>query len=357
LRTASVGLICLLGLVAGCKEDTAASPPLARVRAVTAELTDFAPPVTVTGVVAARQQTALSFRVSGKMRERLVNPGEHVTANQPLARLDPDEQQHEIEAAKAGLDSAQALLRQSTASYERQRGLLATGNTTRRDYDQAEANMRQAQAQVEQARAQLASANDQLAYTVLVPGAPGIIVARSAEAGQVVAQAQPVYTLALDGPRDVIVNVNEWVLNNVVLDKGIAVALVSDPKVTAVGDVREISPAVDPSTMTISVKIGLRETPPTFGLGSLVNATSPMKSRRLFLLPWHAIFEREGKPAVWVVDKQSQTVSLKPVEIDRYTRDTIAVTGGIESGQTVVTAGGQVLRPGQKVEVVPERKP
>ncbi|MDI1282938.1 MAG: efflux RND transporter periplasmic adaptor subunit [Reyranella sp.] len=328
--------------------------PLTRVKATTAELVEFAPTVTLTGVIAAQVETELSFRVGGKISERLVNVGDPVIINQLLARLDPVEQEAELQSAKAGLTSAEAQLRQSTASFERQKNLLTTGNTTRREHDQAEAAMRSAQSQVDQARAQLASAQDQLSYTELRADADGIVTARAVEAGQVLSQAQAVYTVARDGPRDAVFNVGEWALANVVMDKGLAISLVSDPAVATTGDVREISPAVNASTMTIAVKVGLRQTPPAMTLGSVVNGKGPMKQRKVFLLPWGALFELAGNPAVWVVDPRSNTVSLTPVAIDRYNRDTIAVTGGLQAGQIVVTAGTQLLRPGQKVEIATE---
>ncbi|MDP2333996.1 MAG: efflux RND transporter periplasmic adaptor subunit [Reyranella sp.] len=349
--------LAIFGLLAGCKEDAATPPPLTRVKAVPAELVDFAPAITLTGIIAAQVETELSFRISGKISERLVNVGDPVVRDQVLARLDPVEQEAELESAKAGMQSAEAQLRQTTASFERQKNLLTTGNTTRRDYDQAEAALRSARAQMEQARAQLASAEDQLSYTALRADADGIVTARAAEAGQVVAQAQSVYTVARDGPRDAVFNVHEWALANIVADKGLAISLEHDPAVATTGDVREISPAVNPSTMTITVKVGLRETPPAMALGSVVNGVGPTKQRKVFLLPWGALFEIDGKPAVWVVDPSGSTVSLTPVEIDRYNQGVIAVTGGLASGQIVVTAGVQLLRPGQKVEIVPERKP
>lgn len=105
--------------------------------------------------------------------------------------------------------------------------------------------------------------------------------------------------------------------------------------------------------MTVMVKVGLRETPSAMSLGVVVNGTAPMKAHKVFLLPWGALFEIDGKPAVWIVDPRSSTVSLRPVVIDRYNRDTIAVTGDIETGQTVVYAGSKVLRPGQKVDIRP----
>lgn len=331
--------------------------PLTRVKAVTAELVDFAPAITLTGIIAAQVETELSFRVSGKITERLVNVGEPVARDQILARLDPVEQEAELESAKAGVTSAEAQLKQASASFDRQKNLLTTGNTTRREHDQAEAALRTAQAQMEQARAQLASAGDQLSYTILRADADGIVTGRAAEAGQVVAQAQAVYTVARNGPRDAVFNVHEWALANVTIDKGLAISLVSDPLVTTIGDVREISPAVNAATMTIAVKVGLRQTPPAMILGSVVNGTGPMRQRKVFLLPWGALFEIDGKPAVWVIDRRSNTVSLKPIDVDRYNHGVIAVTGGLENGQIVVSAGVQMLRPGQKVEIAAEAKP
>ena len=198
LRATTICWLFCLVVVAGCKEDAPEGAPLTRVKVVTTEIVDFAPPITLTGVIAAQVRTDLSFRLSGKISERLVNVGDHVVLNQVLARLDPDEQQAELVSAQAGVASAEAMVRQATAAFERQKDLLGRGNTARRDYDQAEASLRSANAQLDQAHADLKVAQDQLAYTELRADADGIIVARMAEAGQVVAQAQPIYT---PGPR------------------------------------------------------------------------------------------------------------------------------------------------------------
>jgi RND family efflux transporter MFP subunit len=351
MRVSLLSGVLVAALLAGCRQD-AASPPITRVNVVTAEITDFAPGVTITGIIAAQVQSEVSFRVAGKIAARLANVGDHVTANQVLARLDPDEQQAEVRAAQAGVHSAEATLRQTTSAFERQKNLLTTGNTTRREHDQAEAAARSAEAQLAQAQSQLAQVTDQLGYTELRAGADGIIVSQMAEAGQVVAQAQPVFVLARDGGRDAVFNVHEWALANVALDKGIQVALVSDPSVKTPATVRLVSPAVDAISMTVQVKLALAATPPAMTLGRLVNGTALTRARKVVLLPWSAVFEQDGKPAVWLVD--GDVVSLKPVEIERFNRDTIAVTG-LASGQKVVSAGGQVLRPGQKVEIAEAR--
>jgi membrane fusion protein, multidrug efflux system len=173
-----------------------------------------------------------------------------------------------------------------------------------------------------------------------------------AEAGQVVAQAQPVFGLAQDGDRDAVFNVHEWALANTALDTAITVSLLRDPAIRSAATVRLVSPAVDTSSMTVQVRLTLAQTPAAMTLGSLVNGTATEQARKVFLLPWSALFEQGGKPAVWLVDPSSATVSLRPVAIERFTREAIAVTG-LQSGQKVVSAGGQMLRPGQKIEVAP----
>jgi RND family efflux transporter MFP subunit len=340
-------------LLAGCKEEAQPQPPVFRVKAVKAELSDFAPRISLTGAVMARDQSDLSFRVGGKVVERMVDVGDHVEKGQILARLDPREQEADVDSASAGIDSAEAQLKQSTASFERQKTLLATGVTTRREYDQIESAFKSAQAQLDTARSQLAAAKVQLDHTVLRADADGVIVARLVEAGQVVAQAQAGFTLARDGARDAVFNVHEWVLTNVDPDVPVEIALVSDPSVKTSGTVRDVAPAIDASTATIAVKVALADPPPKMTLGTLVTGTGQLRKQQVILIPWSALFEIDGNPAVWVVDPRSRVVSLTPVVIDRFTRDKIALKSGIAPGESVVTAGTQSLRPGQQVAIAP----
>src|ERR1700754_3273170 len=101
-------MVCF-GLLAACRNEPAPQAPLTRVKAVTAEIVDFTPSMTLTGVVEARTKTDLSFRISGKISERIANVGDHVVTGQILAKLDPDEQREEVVSAKASVASAEAL--------------------------------------------------------------------------------------------------------------------------------------------------------------------------------------------------------------------------------------------------------
>ena len=92
-------------------------------------------------------------------------------------------------------------------------------------------------------------------------------------------------------------------------------------------------------------------------LGAAVTGSAQFKARRLVILPWSALASRDGEPAVWVVNRQTRAVSLKPVTIDAYKTGELLIRDGLEPGEIVVTAGGQLLRPDQTVALAPEAAP
>jgi membrane fusion protein, multidrug efflux system len=344
--------LVLLMLLAGCTDPAPQGPPpLTRIKVIAAQFSDFAPKVTLTGTISAQVQSDLAFRVSGKMIERTVDVGDHVTADQVLARLDPQAQQANLESAKAAVQSAEAQLKQAAATFDRQKTLLANGFTTRRDHDSAEEAMRSAQALLDTAQAQLTSAQDQIAYTELKAGASGIITARYAEAGQVVEQARAIFTIAEDGSRDAVFDVYEAIFAEAERDRPVEITLVSDPRVTTTAKVREVSPAVDSSNGTVRVKTGLVATPPAMTLGAIVTGTGQLNQRQVIKLPSSVLFELDGKPAVWVVDPARHQVALKPIVVERYVIGAVIVTSGIAPGDLVATSGIQLLRPGQQVAI------
>lgn len=325
---------------------------LAQVRVVAAALAPVSERVVLTGDIQAKFLSNIAFRVSGKIQERLVEVGEHVTADQVLARLEPQEQQFNVDTAQAALASAEALLTQAKVSFERQQSLMRSGYTTRTAYDQAEQTLRTTQASVESAKAALGNAREQFSYTELKTGVAGMITARNAEAGQVVQSGQTVFTLAQDGPRDAVFIVSETLLAEPPEGKTIDIILLSDPRVRTTGTVREISPAVDPSSGGVRVKIGLSKVPPEMSLGATVAGIGQIRTRPAVSLPWSALFRWQDRPAVWVLDPGSGTVAPKTVTIERYAGSAIVLSDGIAPGERVVVAGIQLLRPGQTVAVV-----
>ncbi len=340
-------------LLSACFEEKSTSPPSPKgVLAVEARLSDFASSAILSGSVSARFETQLSFRVSGRIIERNVEVGSHVNAGDVLARIDPIQQQADVEVAKASLVAAEAQLRQATLALKRQQELLASQITSKASYDQAEAALRTAQGTVDAAQAVLASVKDTLSFTQLRADADGIITARNAEVGQVQQAAQTVFTLAHDGTRDAVFNVFESLFLYYQPDASIEVSLLSDPSVKISATVREVSPTIDSSTGTIRVKVDLGERGTSMPLGAIVSGRFSYESKRVILLPWSAMASVDGKPAVWLIDSKSSKVGLQPVQVSDYETGQFTVTKGLKDGDLVVSEGGKLLRSGQRVTIL-----
>jgi membrane fusion protein, multidrug efflux system len=336
--------------LSGCNDKAAA--PTARAAIVRTEIVqprDRQASVTLTGEIQARFRPDLSFRVSGRVLERLVDVGAHVNAGEVLARLDPAEQQADLDASTAAVAAAEAQLRVARATFDRQSYLISSGFTTSVAYDQAKEGLRTAESTLETAKAQLGTAKDALGYSELRAGAAGMITARNVEVGQVVQAAQTVFTLAQDGDRDAIFDVPESMPFGEVDGGHVSLRLVSDPDVTAVGQVREISPAVDPKSSTVRVKVAIQNPPAAMTLGSAIAGTAPAKAATEITLPWTALMAAGSKPAVWIVEPKTRKASLKPVTIGAHEAGAVLIKAGLKAGDRVVVDGGKLLSSGQPV--------
>jgi RND family efflux transporter MFP subunit len=353
---AAAGCAALGLLLAGCEQKSATAPTPREVRTETVRLSERRQSITLTGDVQARVLADLSFRVSGRVTERLVEVGAHVKAGQVLARIDPAEQQADLDSAEAAVAAAESQVKVATSNFNRQQTLLASGFTTRATFDQAQETRRTAEGSLEAARAQLGTAKDALTYTELRADADGTITARNIEVGQVAQAAQSAFTLAHDGARDAVLDVYEAALSLKFDDSKVALALVADPSVTAKGTVREVSPTIDPKSGTVRIKIAIETPPPAMELGSAVLATGFIRPEQRIVLPWSALTATGKTPAVWLVNDTDKTVSLKPITIEDYETGTIVVSAGLKPGDRVVTDGGKLLSVGQQISFKEETR-
>lgn len=350
VRPTMVVCLGLVFMLAGCGKEQV-EQVLPRVVVQQVQPTDFAARVTLTGDVQARVQTDLSFRVGGKIIARSVDVGDHVKANQVLARLDPKDLQNTVDSAKAEVFAEQARVTQTSAAFVRQQKLLPKGYTSQSEYDSAQAALRSSQSALKAAQAQLANAKEQLSYTALVSQADGVITARQAEVGQVVQATMPVFSLAVDGDRDAVFNVYESLLVNPGGDKQVKVSMIDDPGIWAMGQVREITPTVSAQSGTVQVKVALRDVPEGMTLGAPVTASASAQGKPSIELPWSALTKALSEPAVWVVG-EGDKAQLRKVQVARYLTGKVVINEGLEAGEVVVVGGGQLLNPGIRVEKV-----
>ncbi|MFI4994891.1 MAG: efflux RND transporter periplasmic adaptor subunit [Hyphomicrobiales bacterium] len=349
-------LIAAAALIAatltGCDKPVAPTTQARPVRTVTVERLAEGETVSMTGQVKAKDQVSLAFRLDGRMIERPVNVGDVVKAGQVVARLDPQNQQNALRSAQANLAAAEAQLAEAHLTFLRKQQLVKQGWVSQAQFDTAEQALKTAEAQVDSAKARLRTAQDEESYTVLVADAPGVVTSKGAEPGEVVRAGQMIVEVARQGGLDAVFDVPEQLIRTGPRDPLVEIALTDDPQVRATGRVREVSPQADTTTRTFQVKVGIINPPEGMRLGSTVTGRIKLSAPPGMEVPASALTEADGRPAVWLVDPQSQTVSLRNVEVLRYDPASVVISQGLETGEIVVTAGVQTLRPGQKVRVL-----
>jgi membrane fusion protein, multidrug efflux system len=346
-------VVALVASLGACGEDAKTEAPQARpVRTVTVEKREAGVPITLTGRIEAEDEVALAFRIAGRLLENDRKLGDRVEPGQLVARLESQNERNALRTAQANLAAAQGQLTQARNHFERQDTLLKQGWTTRANHDQAKQAQQTAQSQVDAAEAQLKAAHDLVSFTELKADAPGVVTAIGPGAGEVVQAGQMILRVARKDGRDAVFDVPAQLIRSAPSDPRITVNLTDDPSVTASGRVREIAQQADPVTRTFAVKVGLTDPPPAMRLGATVNGRMEIESVPVMEIPATALTEFNRQPAVWIVDPSSRTVSIRNVDILRYDPARVAVSGGLDTGEVVVTAGVQALHPGQKVRLL-----
>ncbi|MFD1199295.1 efflux RND transporter periplasmic adaptor subunit [Brucella gallinifaecis] len=355
-RVASI-VIAMTAVLAAGLVARAEMSGIIPVAVMESKLVDYQPQLTLSGAIAARSLVNVSFRLNGQVTERMAEIGQHVDKGAILARIDNAEQQANMRVAQASLDAANAQLVQAEASFKRQRVLLEQGFTTRSQFDQAQQVLRTAESMLENAQSQLGNARDELSYTQLHAPVSGVVTARNIETGQVVQAAQTAFSIAEDGPRDAIFDVQETLVNHARIGMDVTLALLSDDTVQAEGKIREISPVVDARTGTVRVKVGIADTPEQMALGAIVTGTVHMGHQQVFVLPWSVLTSDTGTSdaghmAVWRVAKDTKIATLVPVAVLAFEKERVIVTSGLNEGELIVTKGAQMLRSGAQTQIV-----
>lgn len=336
-----------------CGDTTASDPrtqtPLVRVATVQEA---NAASRSFTGTVAARVQSDLGFRVSGKVLERLVDTGQTVRRGQPLMRLDPVDLRLAVNAQQQAAAAAQAQAKQTAQEEVRYRNLLGTGAVSASAYDQAKAAADAAKAQLRAAEAQAEVASNASRYAELVADGDGVVMETLAEPGQVVSAGQVVVRLAHAGPREALIQLPET-LRPAVGSAGLATLFGKDD-VTVPTRLRQLSDAADPLTRTFEARYVLEGELARAPLGATVTiqiADGHSGAHGSLQVPVGALFDAGKGPGVWVINGKPAKVVWRPVTVLRVSDESVRVTGQLKPGERIVALGAHLLREGEQVRV------
>ena len=342
-------LSVVIFLLPGCGDNHGnKTVPVRTVRYVVVGSAQTLPALERTGEIHAHDETILSFRTGGRIVTRSVDIGDRVNAGQLLATLENTTSQNQLDGAQADYEGAKAAAQVAALNLNRMQKLMPTGAIARTQLDTARADWLVARARLKNSESALRNARESLGWTRLIAPRSGVITEVSASAGQVVSGGQSVLTLATGEARDVVFDIAKPDAIPPQEQAGLRVSLLSDPSVQASAALRDISPQADPQTRTWRVRATLQNPPLAMALGASVTVTLPATGPHGYALPASALSRVGDKPAVYVINPQSQA-QLRVVVPAYYTATSVIISGGLEPGDRVITAGVSKLRSGEPV--------
>lgn len=349
------------------KGETHSAAPSVTVRLFTVQRSRKETTRTLIGVVQARYETELAFRVGGKIAARLVEVGSRVSAGDPLFKLELQDYELQLQSAEADLASAEATYKQALADESRMRALKASRSVSEDEYDQALAGREVATARRTAAARSLELARNRLKYTTLEAPADGIVTAIMAESGQVVAEGRSVAKLTQGNELEVKVGVPERLVAGLA-ESASHITYWSMPGESSKTKLRELSPTADPVARTYDAHFTILGAPAKLQLG--MSATLHLNSADggdSISVPSSAISGRNEalvnvggavghSPIVWKVLDDAGHIEAVPVEVVRFGQDEVIVRGELAAGDRIVSAGVHKLDSGVTVRKWEELK-
>jgi multidrug efflux system membrane fusion protein len=339
-------------LLGACSKPAPPAADVRPVRAITLAAADVGVSAEFSGDVRPRYESRLGFRVGGKISARKVEVGGRVQRGTLLMQLDPQDLRLGQARAQASLRAAETTLELAQAELKRYQNLRSQNFVSQAVLEEKVAAARSSQATVESNRAALREQANQTGYANLVSDTDGVVTAIDAEVGQVVAAGTPVVRVARTDEKEVVIGVPEDQVGALRSVGEVAVRLWADPGRGIPGRIREVSPMADPATRTYTVKVAV---PARDDIRLGMTAVVALKQRAAghgpaLRVPLSALHQDKGVTALWVIENGA--VRLVPVRVGGVSGNEVVLAEGVRAGQTVVTAGVNLLKNGQKVKIL-----
>jgi RND family efflux transporter MFP subunit len=353
--------------------------PAAEVRVVSVQRTYPSQTFTLlnaSGYVVAQRKAAVASKATGRLVWLGVEEGSRVRKGDVLARLENDDvtaQQAQAEAnlrnARTVREQARAELRDAELSFRRIRSLLSEGIVARADFDSAEARYRKAtaalagsEAGIGASAAALDAARVAVEYTLIRAPFDAVVLTKDADVGDIVtplgaaANAKAaVVTIADMGSLQVEVDVSESNLGQVREGGPCEIQLDAIPDIRFRGVVHMIVPTADRSKATVMVKVRFLDTdrrilPEMSAKVAILSRPVGAADRqpRTTVNP-AAVVERGGRKVVFLV--KDDRVKEVPVTLGSRSGDLVEVVSGVKAGDRVVSAPGENLRDGSRIQI------
>jgi RND family efflux transporter MFP subunit len=340
-----------LVLLGACSKPAPKAEDIRPVRAIVLNADNVAINAEFPGEVRPRVESRLGFRVGGKITSRKVDVGTVVKRGQVLMQLDPLDLQLSEAQALAALRAAETNRDLAKAELKRYQELRVKNFVSQAVIDAKISGWKAAQASVDAAQAAYRGQSNQSAYATLVADVDGVVTTVDAEVGQVVAPGTPVVRVAKAGEKEIVIGIPEDKVETLREVADVSVRMWANPSVVIPGKIREISPVADVLTRTYAVRVSMPAAGADVRLGmTALVQFSARSALPLIRVPLTALYYEKAATSVWLVENGA--VRLTPVQVGPSSGNDILLTAGVTPGQTVVTAGVNLLKNGQKVKIL-----
>jgi len=317
------------------ESGTAPSLPTASVRVQTVESKKRVATEEVVGTVRAKLRSVVEGKVSGKLEQMIVVPGQQVKAGEVLAVIDAREVQ-------ARLDQALAVRQQAESDLKRFTLLLEQKILSQSEYDGAQSKFRVADASVKEAETMLG-------YTKVTAPFAGVITRKHADVGDLAVPGKPLLEMEDSRALRLEADVPEAVVGRLTLGDKLPVRIAA-LETELEGVISEIAPAADPGSRTFLVKLDL-PAQPGLRAGQFGRVAMPVGETAALRVPVSAVVQRGQMEIVFVVsDNKAQ---LRLVKTGKRIGSEVELVSGIEAGEKIVVEDVAALSDGQPLTIKP----
>lgn len=379
-----VAAVAAIILTVGCGDEippgTTSSTPTAIIKTAISviELIEQPQFYEASGTVFARTAATVSAKVMGEIREVLVQEGDKVTAGDILVVIDDSQlsarlQQAEAalseanqgaRAAQAAFESAQASMELAEKTLRRYEMLIKNESVSRQEFDEVKSRYNQAaggvsqaksmrdaaQNRIEQARAGLLAAKSSYDDTTVTAPYDAVVTGRLVDKGDLASPGVPLIQLDTTGSSEVQMVLPESHIRQVAIGDYLSVYIPSIQKEAMSGKVKTINSAADPSTRSFQLKVSLPDVP-SIQVGMFARVMVPIGTTEMILVSENAVIAHGQLSGVYVVDTD-HIAHFRLIRPGRFFGSQVEVLSGLKSGEHYISAPGQTVVDGVKVEEI-----
>ena len=348
-----IGLYLLFrsGVFSSGKAQLPTTNSAVNVKIAEAQLVDTVPNLILNGSIEGKTSAIISAKLAGRIEQVLVQEGQHVSAGDPLAKLESIESGNSVRTAQDAVTKARISYDLAMTDYNRYQTLNAQGAISQQTLDTAQAKKRTAEADLSSAANSQSSAEEQYGNRVITAPVDGVVANVTATAGQVVAPGAALMAVQDISQVYAVINIEQKDLS--LLKIGQKADVTVDTYMSRVfgGIVDQINPEAGTGNRMFRTKVKVDNSDGALkaGMFSKVQLATG-DAVQILTVPQGAVIQKQGIYTVFTIE--NDTAVRHQVEIGAATGEVIQIKSGLQPGSKLAVSNVSQLKDGDVVKIV-----